>query len=89
MLANGVIYFAAGIWFGEGVFVHALDAATGKEIWRKNLVQDYGSKIPPWYNGQCPLLEDDRETVLEDLDDAPAKVGEFAEAALEELGIVG
>ena len=36
----------------------ALDAATGKEVWRKNLVQDYGAKIPPWYNGQCPLLHD-------------------------------
>ncbi len=43
--------------------LHALDAATGKEIWRKNLVQDYGSKIPPWYNGQCPLLEKDRVVI--------------------------
>ena len=40
--------------------VTALDAATGKEIWRKNFVQDYGSKIPPWYNGQNPLIEEDR-----------------------------
>ena len=39
---------------------HCLDAATGKELWRKNLVQEYGTKIPPWYNGQCPLIEDDR-----------------------------
>ena len=33
VLADGVIYFAAGIWSGEGVFVHALDAATGKVVW--------------------------------------------------------
>ncbi len=39
---------------------HAFDAATGEELWRKNLVQEYGTKIPPWYNGQCPLIEDDR-----------------------------
>ncbi|MCP3980677.1 MAG: PQQ-binding-like beta-propeller repeat protein [bacterium] len=39
--------------------LHALDAATGKELWRKNLVTDYGTKIPPWYNGQCPLIEKD------------------------------
>lgn len=39
--------------------LHALDAATGKEIWRKNLVQEYEAKIPPWYNGQCPLLDGD------------------------------
>ncbi len=39
---------------------HAFDAASGEELWRKNLVQEYGTKIPPWYNGQCPLIEDDR-----------------------------
>lgn len=33
------------------------------------------------------LIEDDRETTLEDLDDAPVRLGELAEAALEELGI--
>jgi outer membrane protein assembly factor BamB len=40
--------------------LHCLDAETGKEIWRKELVQEYGAKIPPWYNGQCPLMENDR-----------------------------
>jgi outer membrane protein assembly factor BamB len=43
--------------------LHALDAETGKELWRKNFVHDYGSKIPPWYNGQNPLIEDDRVVV--------------------------
>ena len=33
VLADGVVYFAAGIWSGEGVFVHAVDAATGQAIW--------------------------------------------------------
>ena len=33
VLADGVVYFAAGIWSGEGVFVHALDATTGQAIW--------------------------------------------------------
>ncbi len=42
------------------IVLHALDAASGEEIWRKNLVQEYQAKIPPWYNGQCPLLDDDR-----------------------------
>ena len=40
--------------------LHALDAETGEEVWRKNLVQEYQAKIPPWYNGQCPLLDGDR-----------------------------
>ena len=42
---------------------HALDAETGKELWRKNFVHEYGSKIPPWYNGQNPLIEKDRVLV--------------------------
>jgi len=33
LVADGVVYFAAGIWSGEGVFVHALDAGTGRVIW--------------------------------------------------------
>jgi outer membrane protein assembly factor BamB len=40
--------------------LHCLDTATGKEVWRQNLVQEYQAKIPPWYNGQCPLIERDR-----------------------------
>ncbi len=39
---------------------HCLDAATGKEIWRKDLVEVYGTQVPPWYNGQNPLIEPDR-----------------------------
>ncbi|NJL28138.1 MAG: PQQ-binding-like beta-propeller repeat protein [Thermoanaerobaculia bacterium] len=43
--------------------LHALDAKTGKELWRKDFVADFGGQIPPWYNGQCPLLERDRVVV--------------------------
>jgi len=39
---------------------HCLDAETGKELWRKDLVADYQAQIPPWYNGQNPLLDGDR-----------------------------
>lgn len=39
---------------------HCIDAATGKELWRKSLVKEYKTRIPPWYNGQCPLIEPDR-----------------------------
>ncbi len=34
-----------------------------------------------------PLLEDEREATLEDVDDGPTSLGELAAAALEELGI--
>jgi outer membrane protein assembly factor BamB len=41
----------------------ALDANTGEVIWRKSFVKDYGARIPPWYNGQNPLVERDRVIV--------------------------
>ncbi len=43
--------------------LHCFDIKTGKQIWRKSLVTDYQATIPAWYNGQCPLLEDDRIVV--------------------------
>ena len=39
---------------------HCLDARTGKELWRKELVTEYKTTIPPWYAGQCPLIEPER-----------------------------
>ena len=42
---------------------HCLDAQTGNELWQKKLVREYGTRNPPWYNGQCPLIEPDRVIV--------------------------
>ncbi len=33
VVADGVVYFAAGVWPFMGTFVHAVDAATGKTVW--------------------------------------------------------
>lgn len=33
VLADGVVYFAAGLWPSYGVFVHALDAQSGQVLW--------------------------------------------------------
>ena len=33
VLADGVIYFAAGLWPGDGVYIYALDALSGKVRW--------------------------------------------------------
>ena len=33
VLRDGRVYFAAGVWSFEGVFVYALDAKTGKQLW--------------------------------------------------------
>ena len=37
--------------------VHCIDARDGSLIWKLNLPAAYRCAIPPWYNGQCPLLE--------------------------------
>ncbi len=33
------------------------DAAGGKADWLIDLVLDYGATVPPWYAGQCPLID--------------------------------
>jgi outer membrane protein assembly factor BamB len=33
VLSDGVVYFAAGLWPADGVFVHALDAESGSLLW--------------------------------------------------------
>jgi outer membrane protein assembly factor BamB len=40
--------------------VHCLDARDGSLIWKMSLPGAYGAQIPPWYNGQCPLIDNDR-----------------------------
>ena len=40
---------------------HAMgvDADTGDLLWSLDMVADYGTQIPMWYTGQCPLIVDD------------------------------
>jgi len=46
---------------GPKCHVTCLDAATGEPRWPiLNLVADHGAKVPPWYAGQCPLVDGDR-----------------------------
>lgn len=33
VLADGIVYFAAGLWPTEGVFVHAVNARSGEAVW--------------------------------------------------------
>lgn len=37
--------------------VLCLDADSGELRWGLNLVSEYGATVPPWYAGQCPLLD--------------------------------
>lgn len=45
---------------GPKCHVICADAATGELKWGLDLVQDFGTTVPQWYAGQCPLVEGDR-----------------------------
>jgi len=45
---------------GPKCHVFCLDAKTGRKIWSMDLVAQFGTTVPPWYTGQCPLIEADR-----------------------------
>ena len=45
---------------GPKCHVVCLDAATGALKWGLDLVKDFGTTVPQWYAGQCPLIEGDR-----------------------------
>jgi len=45
------------ISFGPKCHVACWDAKTGKAHWLLDLVRDYGAKVPTWYAGQCPLID--------------------------------
>lgn len=39
--------------------VMCVERLSGDLIWGIDLVTEYGTEIPLWYTGQCPLIEDD------------------------------
>ena len=45
---------------GPKCHVLCVDAVTGDFRWGLDLVKEFGTKMPPWYAGQCPIIEDDR-----------------------------
>ncbi len=47
------------VTIGPKCHVRCLDAVTGEEQWKMDLVEEFGTTVPPWYCGQCPLLQDD------------------------------
>ncbi|MGC9455342.1 MAG: PQQ-binding-like beta-propeller repeat protein [Phycisphaerae bacterium] len=48
------------VTIGPKCHVMCLDADTGEYIWGIDMPERYGTKVPPWYAGQCPLIEDGR-----------------------------
>ncbi len=40
------------------------DAETGKGLWLIDMVLDYGATVPPWYTGQCPLIDEKTDRLI-------------------------
>ena len=53
---DGDLVFAVG-QYGEVVCV---DAATGKEVWRKDYTKDFGGQLPEWGYTGMPLVDGDQ-----------------------------
>jgi len=43
---------------GPKCHVTCLDSNTGRLRWALDMVGEYGTKVPPWYAGQCPMIDD-------------------------------
>jgi len=45
------------VTIGPKCHVACLDSKTGELLWGMDLVKRYGTAVPPWYAGQCPLID--------------------------------
>ena len=45
------------VTLGPKCHVTCLDSVTGEFRWMINLVKEFNATVPPWYAGQCPLIE--------------------------------
>ena len=48
------------VTLGPKCHVTCLDSVTGEFLWMINLVKEFGATVPPWYAGQCPLIDNDK-----------------------------
>jgi len=51
------------VTLGPKCHVTCLDRVTGEFGWMLDLVKDYGAKVPQWYAGQCPLIDDGKAII--------------------------
>jgi outer membrane protein assembly factor BamB len=56
---EGGLLVAVGQW-GE---IACLDAATGKELWRKDYARDFGGKRPTWGYSESPLIDGEKVVI--------------------------
>jgi len=51
------------VGIGPKCHVTCLDSENGEFLWGLDLVTDFGATVPPWYAGQCPLIDQDRAII--------------------------
>ena len=49
---------------GPKCHVTCCDPATGKVFWLIDMVRQFGATVPPWYAGQCPLVDEENGWVI-------------------------
>lgn len=47
------------ITIGPRCHIMCVDPETGDFLWGIDLVREYGTEVPFWYTGQCPIIVDD------------------------------
>jgi outer membrane protein assembly factor BamB len=48
---------------GPRSHVMCMDRATGDLLWGINIEKEYGTEVPFWYTGQCPMIDNDKAII--------------------------
>jgi outer membrane protein assembly factor BamB len=51
------------VGIGPKCHVICLGRESGSLLWSLDLIRDYGSTEPPWYAGQCPIVDGDKAII--------------------------
>jgi len=51
------------VTIGPKCHLTCVDAVSGRLRWAMNLVRQFGTEVPLWYAGQCPLIDDGRAII--------------------------
>ena len=51
------------VTLGPKCHVTCLDSVTGQFRWMINLVSEFNTKVPQWYAGQCPLIDNGKAII--------------------------
>ncbi len=51
------------VTMGPKCHVTCLDAKTGQFLWMLDLVGQFGTKVPLWYAGQCPIIDEGKAII--------------------------